>query len=119
MILDYLNDSAFFHKNKDILFRIENDKGNIFLGNSKIVEKKLKLKTIRQKIETETIPNDFFGEIFTKENEKTSNDLKILLNFEKDPSKNEISKKKFSQTQYSSSTCSSRSSNTDSRGFLR
>lgn len=110
---DYLNDSPFFHKHKDNLFKIENDKGNLFFGNSKNCKKKLKIKDKKINIETEKIKNDFFGDIFSNEIKKeTSNDLKILLNFKKkDISSNSI--KKFSQTQHSSSTCSSRSSNTD------
>ena len=111
---DYLNNSSFFHQNMDKLFKIENNRGDIFSGNSRNRRKKIKITDEKPNIECEEMPNDLFGDIFKTPNKEKSNDLKILLSF-KDTSKNEIpsDNKKLSKTQDSSSTCSSRSSYTD------
>ena len=110
---DYLNNSSFFHQNMDKLFKIENNRGDIFSGNSRNRRKKIKITDEKPNIECEEVPDDLFGDIFKTPNKEKSNDLKILLTF-KDTSKNEIEHKKLSKTQDSSSTCSSRSSYTDS-----
>ena len=112
---DYLNNSSFFHKNMDKLFKIENNRGDIFSGNSRNRRKKIKITDEKPRIECEEVPDDLFGDIFKTQNKENSNDLKILLSF-KDTSKNEIppDNKKLSKTHDSSSTCSSRSSYTDS-----
>ena len=114
---DYLNNSSFFHENMDKLFKIENDRGDIFSGNSRNRRKKIKITDEKHSIETENIAHDLFGNIFVKSDKKKSDDLKILLSFEKkDLSENSIvtENKKLSKTQDSSSTCSSRSSYTES-----
>ena len=111
---DYLNNSSFFHQNMDKLFKIENNRGDIFSGNSRNRRKKIKITDEKPSIECEEMSDDLFGDIFKTQNKENSNDLKILLSF-KDTSKNEIppDNKKLSKTQDSSSTCSSRSSYTD------
>jgi len=111
---DYLNNSSFFHQNMDKLFKIENNRGDIFSGNSRNRRKKIKITDEKPSIECEEMSDDLFGDIFKTQNKENSNDLKILLSF-KDTSKNEIppDNKKLSKTHDSSSTCSSRSSYTD------
>ena len=111
---DYLNNSSFFHQNMDKLFKIENNRGDIFSGNSRNRRKKIKITDEKPNIECEEMSDDLFGDIFKTQNKENSNDLKILLSF-KDTSKNEIppDNKKLSKTHDSSSTCSSRSSYTD------
>ena len=114
---DYLNNSSFFHENMDKLFKIENDRGDIFSGNSRNRRKKIKITDEKPIIKPENIAADFFGNIFVKSDEKKTDDLKILLSFEKkDASENKIitENKKLSKTNDSSSTCSSRSSYTES-----
>ena len=107
---DYLNESPFFHKNLDKLFKIEDGKSDIFYGNSRNCQRKIKITESISNLECETIDKDFFGNIFKKTNADISIEKKIIV--KSDVSKNS-NKLKTPKTTHSSSTCSSRSSYTD------
>ena len=61
---DYLNNSSFFHQNMDKLFKIENNRGDIFSGNSRNRRKKIKITDEKPSIECEEMSDDLFGDIF-------------------------------------------------------
>ena len=72
---DYLNNSSFFHQNMDKLFKIENNRGDIFSGNSRNRRKKIKITDEKPSIECEEMSDDLFGDIFKTQNKENSNDL--------------------------------------------
>ena len=108
---DYLNESEFFHKNLDNLFKIEEGKREIFYGNSRNCQKKINISEDITDLQCETIDGDFFNDIFKKNNYIEQNIEKKII-FKSDVSKNN-NIHKTPKTSHSSSTCSSRSSYTD------
>ena len=113
---DYLNESPFFHKNLDKLFKIEDGKREIFYGNSRNCQKKITISENINNLECETIDNNFFGNIFKKKHPPMATNIpppsEKKLIFKSDVSNNN-NKLKTPKTSHSSSTCSSRSSYTD------
>jgi len=108
---DYLNESEFFHKNLDNLFKIEEGKREIFYGNSRNCQKKINISEDITDLKCKTIDGYFFNDIFKKNNYIEQNIEKKII-FKSDVSKNN-NIHKTPQTSHSSSTCSSRSSYTD------
>ena len=72
---DYLNNSSFFHQNMDKLFKIENNRGDIFSGNSRNRRKKIKITDEKPSIECEEMSDDLFGDIFKTQNKENYIDI--------------------------------------------
>lgn len=100
--IEYLHDSTHFHKNQDVKFKIENMDLSMII-DTRNYKKKLNIgKNISNK-STLSINNDDFDEVFYL-SDISSNKENADLIFEFD----------LPQTKKTNSTCSSRSSNTES-----
>ena len=114
--LDFLNDSTYFHKNKDVKYNISKSSNiNLFSESTRNYKEKIKLcDDVKLKLDnTEELKYDdlFTKEIkpLTEENLKEFN-LKNNIVYEIDISKNNTEEQSNSSS--SSSSCSSRSSKT-------
>jgi len=110
--IDYLNNSDFFNKNKNILFKID-DYEHLFKND----EQRLKPITIEHNISAKSelsiksFENELFSEVFEDINSTESEEIMELIDL---TNMNLIEKENNSHvTLKSSSTCSSRSSYTD------
>ena len=92
------------------MFTIDNGGENLFYGNSKNCQQKIKIESDIVKIDHEKINPDFFGNIFKNDTNQKEKVKKNLI-FE---SNQTTSKKSCTKSSGSSSTCSSRSSYTES-----
>ena len=110
--LEYLNDSEYFHKNKDVLFTMDDINSDIFFdGDTRNYKTKLKIdKNISNK-SIYSLNNEDFDNLFVEQKEevKTTKLTKQLI-FEYDISKNSVKSN-------SSSECSSRLSYTSNEEF--
>jgi len=112
--LDYLNNSEYFNKNKNVLFTI--DDYEHLLDNEEIKLTPLKIdynSSVKSNVSVKSINNDIFENVFS-ENE-TQGHLKLtqeLIEVINDNSQNDF-KDTNNVTLKSSSTCSSRSSYTE------
>ena len=116
--LEYLYDSDFFHKNKNILFNTDDvDEGKLLDNDTRNYRKKIKLEKSLNNLKVQKIDNSIFENIFelTSENlRKHDESLKeeySNTNVLKNRNKKNINTNK--STKRTSSTCSSRSSNTN------
>ena len=114
--LEYLYESDFFHKNKNILFNTDDvDEGKLLDNDTRNYRKKIKLEKSLNNLKVQKIDNSIFENIFelTSENlRKHDESLKeeySNTNVLKNRNKKNINK----STKKTSSTCSSRSSNTN------
>jgi hypothetical protein len=110
--LDYLNESEFFNKNKNILFKIDNYEHLISNEDMKPQLKPLKIHFSEKNtlnLSAKSINDDLFENIFSSEQKESSEHLlePVLL----DINENILDDNKI-QTIKSNSTCSSRSSYT-------
>jgi len=103
--LEYLYDSDFFHKNKDVLFKTDDIDEELLSDASRTHRKKLSVKD-EIELDVSSISDDMFGDVFklTKENLEIHNLNNIELELD-------ISNNKQSGND-TESACSSRSSNT-------
>ena len=108
--LEYLYDSDFFHKNKDVLFKTDDIDEELLSDASRTHRKKLSVKD-EIELNVSSISDDMFGDVFklTKENLEIHNLNNIKL--ELDLSNN---KQGGNDTE---SACSSRSSNTSNDDY--
>ena len=108
--LEYLHDSTYFHKNQDEKFKIENiDMGMLVDFDTRNYKKKLNIGTNISERSVSSIKNEDFKDVFHL-SDISSNGIDIPdLVFEFDLPIN--------QSKKTDSTCSSRSSNTDSHSI--
>ena len=110
--LEYLNDSEYFHKNKDVLFTMDDINSDIFFdGDTRNYKTKLKIdKNISNK-SIYSLNNEDFDNLFVEEQSNLKSiKLPKQLVFEYDLSKNSMKSK-------SSSECSSRLSYTSNEEY--
>ena len=109
--LEYLHDAKFFHRNKDVLFEVDNiDTKRLLESDTRKYRKKIQIDKSKVDLQTDTLNNEMFEGIFelTHDNIKKHNGLdEEVWKSENSEIKSEKSHKK------TNSTCSSRSSNTD------
>ena len=110
--LEYLHDSKFFHRNKDILFEVDDvDTERLLESDTRKYRKKIQIDKSKVELEIDTLNNEMFEGVFelTRDNiNKHNNELDDeVWKSENSEVKSEKSHKK------TNSTCSSRSSNTD------
>lgn len=110
--LEYLHDAKFFHRNKDILFEVDNiDTERLLESDTRKYRKKIQIDKSKVDLQTDTLNNEMFEGVFelTHDNiNKHNNELDDeVWKSESSEVKSEKSHKK------TNSTCSSRSSNTD------
>jgi len=109
--LEYLHDAKFFHRNKDVLFEVDNiDTERLLESDTRKYRKKIQIDKSKVDLQTDTLNNEMFEGIFelTHDNIKKHNGLdEEVWKSENSEIKSEKSHKK------TNSTCSSRSSNTD------
>ena len=109
--LEYLHDAKFFHRNKDVLFEVDNiDTERLLESDTRKYRKKIQIDKSKVDLQTDTLNNEMFEDIFelTHDNIKKHNGLdEEVWKSENSEIKSEKSHKK------TNSTCSSRSSNTD------
>ena len=110
--IDYLNNSDFFNKNKNILFKID-DYEHLFQDeNQKLKPIKIEHNSsAKSQLSIKSFDNEIFEQVF-EENTQNSNDLDDLVDLS---NTNILDNKESNQnvTLKSSSTCSSRSSYTN------
>jgi hypothetical protein len=113
--IDYLFDSDFFHKNKDVLFKIDDiDEDRLLDSDTRNYRKKIKLDKNSNNInlECDVINNDIFEGMFQ---ELTCKNLKIHNSSLEEKYSIETKKNSEKSAKKTNSTCSSRSSNTDNK----
>jgi hypothetical protein len=119
--IDYLNNSDFFNKNKNILFKIDDYEHLFQEENQKLKPIKIEHNSsAKSQISIKSFDNEIFEEVF-EENTQTSNNLVDLADLADLPdladlsNTNILDNKETNQnvTLKSSSTCSSRSSYTN------
>ena len=112
--LEHLYDSDFFHKNRNILFKMDDiDEGKLLDNDTRKYRKKITLEKSLNKLEVQKIDNSIFENIF----ELTQENLKIHNESLKEEYSNigtNSLKKNNKSAKRTNSTCSSRSSNTHS-----
>jgi len=113
--IDYLNNSDFFNKNKNILFKID-DYEHLFQDeNQKLKPIKIEHNSsAKSQLSIKSFDNEIFEQVF-EENTQHSNDLVDLVDLVDLSNTNILDNKESNQnvTLKSSSTCSSRSSYTN------
>ena len=113
--IDYLFDSDFFHKNKDVLFKIDDiDEDRLLDSDTRNYRKKIKLDKNSNNInlECDVIDNDIFEGMFQ---ELTCKNLKIHNSSLEEKYSIENKKNSEKSAKKTNSTCSSRSSNTNNK----
>ena len=104
--IDYLHESTYFHKNRELKFKMENiDLGMLVDFDTRNYKKKLNIGNNISNENVETVNNDDFKDVFYLSdisNETNAPDLVFEFDLPKDTSRK------------TDSTCSSRSSNTNS-----
>ena len=113
--IDYLFDSDFFHKNKDVLFKIDDiDEDRLLDSDTRNYRKKIKLDKNSNNInlECDVINNDIFEGMFQ---ELTCKNLKIHNSSLEEKYSIETKKNSEKSAKKTNSTCSSRSSNTNNK----
>ena len=109
--LEYLYDSPYFHKQKNVLFQVDDiDEEKLMFSDTRNYRKKIKLDVTDDiELDCEVLDNNIFEGMFklTTENlQAHNNSLKEEYSIENEKCSNNSAKK-------TTSTCSSRSSNTD------
>ena len=113
--IDYLNNSDFFNKNKNILFTVDNYEHLFQHDNNKLKPILIDNTSVKSRLSIDSLNNDIFEDIF--EEDKTTIDLNqmkdVYLELEDITSSNLFENNDNKNvTLKSNSTCSSRSSHT-------
>jgi len=110
--LEYLYESDFFHKQKDIIYKLDDvDEDKLLFSDTRNYRKKLNLDNSKEiELDCEVIDNNMFEGLFST---LTSKNLKLHDNSLKEEYSVDVQQSSDKSAKKTSSTCSSRSSNTD------
>ena len=113
--LEYLYESDFFHKQKDIIYKLDDiDEDKLLFSDTRNYRKKLNLVNSKEiKLDCEELDNSIFEGLFSN---LTSENLKIHNNSLKEEYSVDTQQSNDKSAKKTNSTCSSRSSNTDDEG---
>ena len=109
--IEYLHDSKFFHRNKNILFDVDHIDIDRFLeSDTRKYKQKINIEKDKVELKTDNLNNDVFEGVFrlTQENVKKHNG-----NLDQEIWKSELETKSDKSHKKTNSTCSSRESLTD------